>query len=113
MQYLQLASNYLDLNGNIFGDLTDLRVLNVRNNRLYGTVSWTSNLVHLECLDLRNNSFNGPLVGIDQLPNLEFLGIGGSGLQVNISAVRKLLPRLTFYDDHFRTNNIACKDWLK
>eukprot|EP00945_MAST-04E_sp_MAST-4E-sp1_P001715 g1715.t1 len=89
-----------------FSALSVLECLNLRNNRLEGSIPWLRKLTRLKRLDVRNNSFAGN-ISIEGLEKLEYLGVGGSGLTFNESQVMKILPERD--SDHFRQATIFGK----
>ena len=73
----------------------------MRSSHLKGNLPWIGELRNLELLDLRNNTLEGKL-SLKQLLKLKYLGLGGSGIDMNTSEVQSMLPHLKYHGDHYR-----------
>ncbi len=113
LQSLKLANNHFNASvPSTYSKLTHLTCLNLRNNNFKGNLRWIEQLSNLQVLDLRSNNFLGNF-SLLFLQKLRFLGIRGSGIELNATYVKSILPHLSDYGDHFQTSDFQNdrEDW--
>ena len=102
LESLKLHSNSFNSSvPDTFSKLIHLSCLSMRSSHLKGNLPWIGELRNLELLDLRNNTLEGKL-SLKQLLKLKYLGLGGSGIDMNTSEVQSMLPHLKYHGDHYR-----------
>jgi hypothetical protein len=86
LESLVLNNNQLESLHEAMGNLSKLTILNLRNNRLTGTIpSWMGNLKNLTSLDLSNNRLTGNIPSwIGNLTNLKKLNLSNNRLSGSI-----------------------------
>ncbi|MBA0579192.1 hypothetical protein Gorai_021455 [Gossypium raimondii] len=96
-----------------FGDLLDLKILNLHNTSLSGATQNLGSLQHLEKLDLHNNSLQGIVPdSLGELKNLHLLNLENNKLQgtLPLSLNRESLEVRTSGNLCLSFSTMACND---